>query len=60
MNRLDKRWKELLFAANSFGPNLLFTLLGAHLTDNIRTRWGRRRPMFLLSFLPQIERLLQK
>ncbi len=104
MNSLDKKWKELLFAANSFGPNLLFTLLGAyltdalnpigltadieswsltgyclivptmfgitwaiakifdglvdiplaHLTDSIRTRWGRRRPMFLLSFIPQI------
>jgi len=104
MHSLDKRWKELLFAANSFGPNMLFTLLGAyltdainpigltadiqswsltgyclvlpsmfgitwalakvfdglvdiplaHLTDNIRTRWGRRRPMFLLSLVPQI------
>lgn len=104
MHSLDKRWKELLFAANSFGPNMLFTLLGAyltdalnpigltadigswsltgyclvlpsmfgitwalakvfdglidiplaHLTDNIRTRWGRRRPMFLLSLIPQI------
>lgn len=104
MHTLDKRWKELLFAANSFGSNLLFVLLGAyltdafnpigltadkgnwsltgyclvlpgmfgitwalakvfdglidiplaHLTDNIRTRWGRRRPMFLLSLVPQI------
>ena len=104
MHSLNKRWKELLFAANSFGSNLLFVLLGAyltdalnpigltadkgswsltgyclvipamfgitwalakvfdglidiplaHLTDNIRTRWGRRRPMFLLSLIPQI------
>ncbi|MBQ2781146.1 MAG: MFS transporter [Clostridia bacterium] len=104
MHSLDKRWKELLFAANSFGPNLLFVLLGAyltdainpigltankeswsltgyclvvpvmfgitwalakvfdglvdiplaHLTDNIRTRWGRRRPMFVISLVPQI------
>lgn len=104
MHTLDKRWKELLFAANSFGPNLLFVLMGAyltdainpigltanieswsitgyclvvpamfgitwaiakvfdglvdiplaHLTDNIRTRWGRRRPMFLLSLIPMV------
>ena len=33
MHSLNKRWKELLFAANSFGPNLLFVLLGAYLTD---------------------------
>ncbi len=102
MNSLDKKWKEFLFAANSFGPNLLFVLIGAyltdamnpvgltanleswslsgyalvvpamfgltwalaklfdglvdiplaHLTDQIRTRWGRRRPMFLLSLVP--------
>ena len=102
MQTLDKKWKEFLFAANSFGPNLLFVLIGAyltdamnpagltanigswslkgyclvvpvmfgvtwaiaklfdglvdiplaHLTDNIRTRWGRRRPMFLIAFIP--------
>lgn len=104
MHCLDKKWKEFLFAANSFGPNLLFVLMGAyltdalnpagltanleswsltgyclvlpsmfgltwalaklfdglvdiplaHLTDNIRTRWGRRRPMFLLAFAPLV------
>lgn len=104
MHCLDKKWKEFLFAANSFGPNLLFVLIGAyltdamnpigltanieswsltgyalvvpamfgitwalsklfdglvdiplaHLTDNIRTRWGRRRPMFLLALVPLI------
>lgn len=102
MHTLDKKWKEFLFAANSFGPNLLFVLIGAyltdamnpigltanigawsvkgyclvvpvmfgvtwalaklfdglvdiplaHLTDNIRTRWGRRRPMFLAALIP--------
>ena len=102
MHSLDKRWKELLFSFNSFGPNLMFVLIGAyltdainpigltanldtwsisgyclvlpfmfgvtwalakvfdglvdiplaHLTDNLRTRWGRRRPMFLIAFIP--------
>ena len=102
MHSLNKRWKELLFAFNSFGPNLMFVLIGAyltdainpigltanldtwsisgyclvlpfmfgitwalakvfdglvdiplaHLTDNLRTRWGRRRPMFLIAFIP--------
>lgn len=104
MHSLDKRWKEFLFAFNSFGPNLLFVLIGAyltdavnpigltaskenwslsgyclvlpfmfgitwaiakvidgvvdvplaHLTDSIRTRWGRRRPMFLIALIPLI------
>lgn len=104
MHSLDKKWKELLFAANSFGPNLLFVLIGAYLTDainpigltanienwsltgyclvipvmfgitwaltkvfdglvdiplayltdNIRTRWGRRRPMFIIALIPQV------
>ena len=104
MNSLDKKWKELLFAATMFGPNLIFVLVGAyltdainpigltanldnwsltgyslvvpgmfgltwalakvfdgiidipmaHITDNIRTRWGRRRPMFLAGFIPLI------
>lgn len=102
MHSLDKRWKELLFSFNSFGPNLMFVLIGAyltdainpigltaskeswsitgyclvlpfmfgitwaiakvidgivdiplaHLTDNLRTRWGRRRPMFLIALVP--------
>ncbi len=104
MHSLDKKWKELLFAANSFGPNLLFVLIGAyftdamnpagltadktswsltgyslvvpamfgitwaiakvfdglvdiplaHVVDNIRTKWGRRRPMFIIAMIPQI------
>ena len=35
MNSLDKKWKELLFAATMFGPNLIFVLVGAYLTDAI-------------------------
>lgn len=32
---LDKFWKELLFAASGFGPNLLMVLMGAMFTDAI-------------------------
>ncbi len=102
MSCLDKKWKELLFGATTFGPNIIFVLVGAyltdainpigltanienwslagyslvvpqmfaitwalakifdglidiplaHITDTIRTKWGRRRPMFLAAFIP--------
>ena len=32
---LDKKWKEILFAASGFGPNLLMVLMGAMFTDAI-------------------------
>ena len=32
---LDKKWKEILFAASGFGPNLLMILMGAFFTDAI-------------------------
>lgn len=32
---LNKTWKELLYAASEFGPNLLMVLLGAYFTDAI-------------------------
>ncbi len=32
---LDKKWKELLFSAAGFGPNLLMILMGAYFTDAI-------------------------
>ncbi len=32
---LDKKWKELLFAASGFGPNLMMILMGAFFTDAI-------------------------
>lgn len=32
---LDKRWKEILFAASGFGPNLLMVLMTAYFTDAI-------------------------
>lgn len=101
---LDKKWKEFLYAACGFGPNMLFVLLGAYfsdavnpvglnadkmnwsisgfclvvpalfpilwmvakifdglvdiplasLTDNLRTRWGRRRPAIVIAFVPMV------
>ena len=101
---LNKRWKELVYAASGFGPNLLMVLMMAyftdavypvalqadkaawsitgytliypaiwgllwtlgrifdgvidvplaHLTDNLRTKWGRRRPTIAVSFLPMV------
>ena len=33
MNSLDKKWKEFVYAASGFGPNLLNVILGAYLTD---------------------------
>ncbi|MCQ3035958.1 MAG: MFS transporter [Bacilli bacterium] len=32
---LDKKWKELLFAMGSFGPNFMAVLLGAYFSDAI-------------------------
>ncbi len=102
MNSLDKKWKEFVYSASGFGPNLLMVLLGAYLTDalnpvglsadknnwsisgyclitpaifgvlwmvakifdgivdvplaaftdNLRTKWGRRRPALLIAFIP--------
>ncbi len=104
MVSLDKKWKEFLYAACGFGPNLLFVLMGAYFTDamnpagltadignwsingtcliapaifgilwmvakvfdglvdiplaaftdNLRTRWGRRRPAILIAFAPMV------
>lgn len=33
--KLDKRWKEVLFAAAGIGPNLLMTLMMAYFTDAV-------------------------
>ncbi|MBQ4061464.1 MAG: MFS transporter [Christensenellaceae bacterium] len=104
MYTLDKKWKEFVFAASSFGPNILMVLLMAYftdavypigltadkanwsitgytliyapifgliwslgrafdgiidiplasLTDNMRTKWGRRRPPIAVALLPMI------
>lgn len=32
---LDKTWKEILYAASGFGPNLLMVLLGAYFSDAV-------------------------
>ena len=32
---LNKRWKEVLFAATGFGPNLLMVLMMAYFTDAV-------------------------
>ena len=32
---LNKKWKEILFAASGFGPNLLMILMGAYFTDAV-------------------------
>lgn len=104
MQSLDKKWKEFLYAACGFGPNLMMVLLMAYFTDamnpagltanigawsitgyslilpsvfgvlwmvakvfdglvdiplasftdNLRTRWGRRRPAILIAFVPMV------
>lgn len=104
MNSLNKKWKEFVYAASGFGPNLLFVLLGAYFTDavnpvgliadkdswslsgytlimpsifgilwmvakifdglvdiplasftdNLRTRFGRRRPAIVMAFVPMV------
>lgn len=101
---LDRKWKEFVYAASGFGPNLLMVLMMAyftdaiypvalvadkavwsisgyslvypaiwgilwtigrifdgivdvplaHLTDNLRTKWGRRRPTIVIAFLPMV------
>ena len=33
--KLDKRWKEILFALTGFGPNVLMTLMMAYFTDAV-------------------------
>ncbi len=101
---LDKKWKEFVYAATGFGPNLLMVLLGAYFTDamnpaglnsnigswsltgyslvmpsifgllwmigkvfdglvdiplasftdNLRTKWGRRKPAIIMAFFPMV------
>lgn len=34
---LDKKWKEVLFAASGFGPNLMMILMGAYFTNSVST-----------------------
>ena len=100
---LDKTWKEILFAASGFGPNLLMILMGAFysdavnpgalnnnllqtingaclvtpalfaicmavakafdgivdvplaaLTDNLKTKWGKRRLPIAVCFIPMV------
>ena len=105
---LNSKWKEILYSASGFGPNLLMILLGAYftdainpsafnlevgdkipyqaisgaclivpalfpilwmiakifdglidipfasLTDNLKTKWGRRRPLIALCFIPMV------
>ncbi|MDE7406555.1 MAG: MFS transporter [Clostridiales bacterium] len=103
---LNKKWKEVLYAASGFGPNLLMVLMGAYysdalnpagftginpagqtilghvclvlpalfpillilgkvfdgiidvpfasITDNLNTRWGRRRPPIAIAFIPMV------
>ena len=100
---LDKTWKEILFAASGFGPNLMMILMGAFysdavnpgalnnnllqtingtclvtpaifailmsiakafdgivdvplaaLTDNLKTKWGKRRIPIAICFIPMI------
>ncbi len=35
MNSLNKKWKELVYAASGFGPNFLMVMMGAYFTDAI-------------------------
>lgn len=100
---LDKTWKEILFAASGFGPNLMMILMGAFysdavnpgalnnnllqtingvclvapaafailmtlakafdgiidiplaaLTDNLKTKWGKRRLPIAICFIPMV------
>ncbi len=101
---LNKRWKEIVYGASGFGPNLFMVLMMAyftdamypeflkaakdqwsitgyslvfpaiwgvlwtlgrvfdgvidlplaHLTDNLNTRWGKRRPTILVALVPMI------
>lgn len=100
---LDKKWKEILYAASGFGPNLLMILMGCYftdalnptalsdgsfiamsnislilpavfpvlwtiakafdgivdiplaaLTDNLKTKWGRRRLPIAICFIPMV------
>ncbi len=102
---LDKKWKELVYAASGFGPNFMMVLMGAYYTDavnpaglghsdtfqaimsgtcfivpalfpilfaigkifdgiidipfaqisdTLNTKWGRRRPLIAICFLPMV------
>lgn len=100
---LNKKWKEILYAASGFGPNLLMILMGAFysdavnpsalngsvlqtitgtclvtplvfailmaiakafdgivdiplaaFSDNLKTKWGKRRLPIAISFLPMV------
>ncbi len=100
---LNSKWKEIVFAASGFGPNLLMVLMGAMftdavnpsalnmgslqaignvcyvmpllfpvlwalakafdgiidiplaaLTDNLQTKWGKRRPPIVICFIPMV------
>lgn len=35
---LDKKWKEIVYAASGFGPNLLMILMGAFYTDAVNPK----------------------
>ena len=35
VNSLDKKWKELVYAASGFGPNFMMVLMGAYFTDAV-------------------------
>ena len=105
VNSLDKKWKELVYAASGFGPNFMMVLMGAYftdavnpaalghgdtfqaimagtcfvapaifpvlymigkifdgvidipfaqITDTLSTKWGHRRPLIAVSFLPMV------
>ena len=104
---LNNKWKEILYSASGFGPNLLMILMGAFftdainpaalpegslqissqviggvslilpaifpilwmlakifdglidlplasLTDNLKTKWGKRRPPIVVCFIPMV------
>ena len=102
---LNSKWKEILYAASGFGPNLLMVLMGGYftdainpaalningeslqaigtacyimplvfpilwaiakifdglidipmaaITDNLKSRWGRRRPPIAVCFIPMV------
>ena len=104
MQKLDKRWKIILYGCSGLGVNMLNMIVGSYLcsalliggfdkhvenwtylnrdlvvaglwatlilvvkvldgfidiplsnfTDNLRTRWGRRRPAIVMGFIPMI------
>ena len=104
MQKLDKRWKIILYGCSGLGVNMLNMIVGSYLcsalliggfdkhvenwtylnrdlvvaglwatlilvvkvldgfidiplsnfTDNLRTRWGRRRPAIVMGFIPMV------